>query len=140
MGRIQGGLVAQGIHIDNQERFRGGTMKGHKELIELRMRGKVPKVVYLETGKLPIASGGDATVWLDQGDMIDRLDLRFLGGLEVTVEGDDQAIVKAAEQAAIKAGAKRVEALVYAPRVTQEQTYFHAISHTDTQGGYSWHA
>jgi hypothetical protein len=95
-------------------------MRGHDLLIKLRLKGFRPALVELtvdrpmpawywrewhtEVPHVPV----QARILIDQNDSPELLDLRFVVGMSVKVEGDNPARVARAYDAALKAGAKRV--------------------------------
>lgn len=98
-------------------------MKGHEPIIAMRQRGRVPAAVRLHLcADLPASLWRDwptftttAQVHIADADNLRRLDLRFVVGLLVWVDGDDAARVVAVEAAVKAAGAARVLAAVFGP-------------------------
>ena len=89
-------------------------MRGHEDLIRVRQKGLKPAgLVFVDDyDVLP-----DVLRWLENesapnvstdGDLISSLDLRFLIGLKVSVDGRDPMRVKALAAACRKAGAEYV--------------------------------
>lgn len=75
-------------------------MRGHKELIELRMQGIKPGLVdVFDVGDAPdgmftapeaqLEWGHVPEIWIARSDVIERLDWRFLVGLVVRCHCDD---------------------------------------------------
>lgn len=95
-------------------------MRGHDALIELRMRGRAKSVcigtdresAYLDAN-WPALGLPDAFVSIDPSDRLIDLDLRFLVGLPVHIDGCDEKRVEAVFEAAKAAGACRVVASVF---------------------------
>ena len=94
-------------------------MIGEQGVIRIRKAGKRPKAVWLWVGinrdKWAAEWVNFSDLWahpdvcIDPKDKIDLLDLRFLVGLQVHIDGDDTTErVLAAHLAALKAGAKDV--------------------------------
>jgi hypothetical protein len=95
-------------------------MRGHELLLNLRLKGFKPALVELtvdrpmpawywrewhtETPHIPV----QARILIDPSDTVELLDLRFVVGLSVKVDGDDQARVDRTFDAAVRAGATRV--------------------------------
>lgn len=92
-------------------------MIGHMPLIEIRKAGKAPKAVWIWVGmdgKKWAASWADfedtlahPKVCIEDKDRIDQLDLRFLVGMQVHIDGNDDRVLEA-HLASLKAGAKDV--------------------------------
>lgn len=100
-------------------------MRGHEPLIAMRLKHKRPAWVSVAVCK----DSWLARHWHEEGmsgphvliepsDSIDRMDLRFLVGLHVDIDGDvaDEARVKAVFEACLRAGASRVIAGIHRPR------------------------
>ena len=102
-------------------------MRGHDQLIAMRMRGRVPRYgVCIATDPQDIgwpaawqtlcmlwgAHPDTAELYIDPTEPIRRLDLRPLVGLSVQVRGCDPARVREVFDAAQHAGAKRVIGVV----------------------------
>ncbi len=93
-------------------------MLGHEYLINMRKRGYKPRSVWVEC--LPMGSfakslispqiKNDMDIHLDARDIscASRLDLRFLMGLNVYVNGPDDETTQAVADACLKAGAVKV--------------------------------
>jgi len=88
-------------------------MKGHEKIINLRMQGKVPELVYLDDFESALAD------WEDMGtnpvvtltnDVPEALDLRFLVGLRVSVTSRSEDRAKRLFNACKAAKAKWVGA------------------------------
>ena len=92
-------------------------MRGHEKLIELRRQGLRPSgLVHLHDYPVrPVfldwATGGGAPAICTHGDSIDLLDLRFVVGLQVNVDGENAGRVKALAGACKRAGAEVVFAV-----------------------------
>jgi hypothetical protein len=93
-------------------------MRFHAPLIALRQRGKRPESVFLlvdctdaEDGCWPERDSGHARIAIDATDDPKRLDLRFLVGSTVHVQGFDERRIEAAFRAAVTAGAAQVAAV-----------------------------
>lgn len=117
-------------------------MKGHEPLIEMRNRGSIPSIVYVETGARPGFLPVDwravcpqfAHVWIADDEPVRRLDLRFLVALFVQVSGSDAARVEAIAEAAKAAGASRVLSVVVSP----PGPFQALLSAHDTAGIMTW--
>lgn len=91
-------------------------MRGHLPLLEMRRRGAVPEIVFVDTepGRMrqwaewPALHPDLATIEVEPGDPLNRLDLRCVVGLRVSVSGNDEARVRAVVEACIAAQANRV--------------------------------
>ena len=92
-------------------------MTGHMPLIEIRKAGMRPKAVWIWVGMdepkwdAQWADFEDtvahAKVHIEDKDDIKRLDLRFLVGMQVHIDGNDDRVLDA-HVASLKAGAKDV--------------------------------
>lgn len=100
-------------------------MKGHQQLIDMRLRGRLPLSLYIGvdevwprwftsdwTTETCHGSGVHAHVLVEPEDLIDRLDLRFVVGMTVQVSGDEDARVKAVGMRCLEEGASRVVTFV----------------------------
>lgn len=91
-------------------------MRGQEKIIAMRLSGKAPNMVFLNdypTHREELdwfENGLAATVQTSPQDAPERLDLRFLVGLKVSVSSDDENRAKAIFEACKKAGAKTVAA------------------------------
>jgi hypothetical protein len=93
-------------------------MRGHQDLIAMRLAGKVPQLVNLHMGTDPAQQWRDwptANPWasiahieIRDSEPAARADLRCLVGLPVHVHGADEARVLSGCQAALDAGAAGV--------------------------------
>lgn len=125
-------------------------MRGHQQLIQMRLGGVVPAYgVEVETG--PTSSGWPeqwaalhakhgvhspkAYVHISPVDRLERIDLRWVVGIEARVEGTDAARVEAVMEALTGAGASRVIGIVFMPRPGGETE---AVEIIDSKGVASW--
>jgi len=81
-------------------------MTGHEPILEMRRRGKAPVTVWLTDE--PEAPRTGTTVYIAPHERPELLDLRFLVGLTVLVDGDTDARVDSLVAACVQARAKRV--------------------------------
>jgi hypothetical protein len=96
-------------------------MRGHEQIIALRLRRKAPKTVQIWCGTDALqgwrdwhTSTGHAEVEIQDGDALSGLDLRFTVGMLVMVNGTDPFRVAAVHAGCLAAGAQRVvSAAVY---------------------------
>lgn len=117
-------------------------MRGHEGLIEMRRRGVVPAIVFLnteadsfgETRDWHIHNPATATVLIESKDRPETLDLRFLVGLLVKVDGSDQRLVERVTKACIAAKAARVIASV--TTFADDRCVINGM--TDTEGVFAW--
>lgn len=107
-------------------------MRGQHELIEMRMEGKAPLRVYVETHDVPMSAEGDVMLWIAADENVERLDLRCVAGLFAIVQGDDDDRVQAVAAAVKRASAKRVMTDTWAGQ------FFESVRVTDTLGDYEW--
>lgn len=124
-------------------------MRGHENLIALRMRGAKPangvristddqdadwprqhRALYAKLGVVP----GTAELHIGQAEDLGLLDLRPLVGLTVTVDGMLARRVRMVCRAALAAGAKRVLGNVYIPRKEGAEV----IEIMDSEGVMTW--
>lgn len=84
----------------------------------MRRRGRRPESVFLlvdcaddEDGAWHARDPGHARIAIDPADAPHRLDMRFVVGCTVHVQGFDEARVKAVYEAAVNAGARVVAAV-----------------------------
>ena len=125
-------------------------MRGHHQLIAMRLKGVVPTYgVEVETdhtcsdwpeqwAQLHVRHGihsPKAYVHIDPHDRLERLDLRWVVGLEVRVEGTVATRVEAVMDALSRAGATRAIGIVFMPRPGGETE---AIEIIDSKGVASW--
>ena len=100
-------------------------MRGHENIISMRMRGQTPKIVFLNDYPCKtdwFEHSENATVCTDNNP-ISSLDLRFLVGLTVSISAPTEARAKALFAKAKWFGAKTVAACHVQPDKHQfEQT------------------
>lgn len=108
-------------------------MNGMQELIDMRLNGRVPRLLYvdLDVGRIP--SEGYLQIGADEA--LSSLDLRAVQGLAVSVSGIDGKRVKAVAKACEDAGARRVLGNVC---VELPENQFEVIEVTDTEGLFTW--
>lgn len=97
-------------------------MRGHEALVAMRRRGMRPVSADISDGMDRLGCWRDWQHWtgvahveVQPGDSINRLDLRCMVGLIVSVAGTDPVRVRALHDACVAAGARAVMAAVYAP-------------------------
>lgn len=90
-------------------------MIGHQPLIDMRRRGAVPAMgVEFDFGPVGIAKDwhraglSTAYITLTDTDRVERLDLRFVVGMDCWVSGEVDALVWELADALKQAGAKKV--------------------------------
>lgn len=90
-------------------------MRGHEQIIAMRMQRKAPKTVHIWCGTDALkgwsnwhTSTGHAEVEIADTDTLSSLDLRFTVGMLVMVNGTDPFRVAAVHAGCLAAGAKRV--------------------------------
>jgi hypothetical protein len=113
-------------------------MRHHEPLVNMRMAGFKPALIQLETGPFvpdwkwwPEFHIERAIVEIEGSDAIERLDLRFVLGCEVYVDGVDQRRVRLAFAAAQDHGAARVIGTCSGP---------HSLEFIlDSEGVVTWH-
>lgn len=83
-------------------------MKGHEEIIKLRLLGKKPEWVFINDFPCQtdwMLHNDHATVCVD-GEPIKTLDLRFVVGLKVSIAGSTEERAKALFDLCLKNGAR----------------------------------
>lgn len=117
-------------------------MRGHEQLIELRMRGKAMAVsigtdrdqtLYLPS-HWPALGTSHAFIAIQPDERLIDLDLRFLVGLRVHVDGCDADRVDEVYEAAKAAGATRVLATIFRNNNGEHQT----VRMLDSEGVMLW--
>ena len=89
-------------------------MKGHEAVIKTRMGGKAPASVYINAdGYSAVKTDPEPfekhpTVVIFPHERMSELDLRFLVGMLVVIDGFDHKRVDSIRDACIRAGARRV--------------------------------
>ena len=90
-------------------------MRGHTQIIALRMQRKAPKTVHIWCGTDALkgwsdwhTTTGHAEVEIQDSDALSSLDLRFTVGMLVMLNGTDPFRVAAVHAGCLAAGARRV--------------------------------
>lgn len=90
-------------------------MRGHEQIIALRMQRRAPKSVHIWCGTDALngwrdwhTSTGHAEVEIQDAEALSGLDLRFTVGMLVMVNGADPFRVAAVHAGCLAAGARRV--------------------------------
>lgn len=86
-------------------------MRGHERLIEYRLKGKAPRLVFVNDYPCKTdwhENPGDAVTICTHGDPIETLDLRFLVGLRVSISTPSEKRAKTLFERVKKAGASAV--------------------------------
>jgi hypothetical protein len=117
-------------------------MRGHEALIEMRLKGRA-KAVCIGTDKesaylsanWPSLGLQHAFVNIEPADRLVDLDLRFLVGLAVHIDGCDEKRVVSVFEAAKAAGAVRVFASVFNRTATGE---FQTVRMLDSEELMTW--
>lgn len=117
-------------------------MRGHEPLIAMRRQGMVPAIVFVSCDPDRLGQAGDwsartpemAAVVIEPADRPETLDLRFLVGLLVKVDGLDAGRVERVTAACIAAKAGRV----IASTVVQGKFSARITGITDTEGTLQW--
>lgn len=113
-------------------------MRGQDAILAARRAGSKPESIQLLTQPyprgLPSWSVPADWVFIEPGDAVRGLDLRFVVGCMVLVDGDDDSRVRSVIDAAKKAGATRVIGHVVAARGES----FDLIEIIDTDGVMTW--
>lgn len=115
-------------------------MIGHEQIVAMRRRGHAPVAVmvaveqddYLQMSRhWPDSTSGIAWVWVQPSDRPQRLDLRFLVGLNVQVCGLEDERVAEVAAAARQAGADRVLSFEHRKQGRGEHARFECVRVTD---------
>lgn len=99
-------------------------MRGHTQILKMRLQRKRPSIVFMDDLNNPIAKDwhdpgagygqkwepDHATVQIEAKDCIERLDLRFLAGCCVSITGTTEQRAKAMFEACKRAGTATVAA------------------------------
>lgn len=116
-------------------------MRHHEPLITMRLRGSRPSDIHLETACWvpnwefwPEWHPEQAYVHIEPEDHVERLDLRFLVGCNVHINGEDARLTRALFEVARDHGASRVIASCAHP---VGDTFQHDFI-LDTQGELTW--
>lgn len=111
-------------------------MRGAVELVNARLRGFSPAVVFvdLDIPPIPELHRSDEQVQIEAGDRLSSLDLRCVYGLLVCVSGENAEKARAIASACMEAGALRVITTLH--RVLKGR--HEAIEVTDTLGVLEW--
>ncbi len=86
-------------------------MKGHEDLIQMRIQGMKPQVVFINDYPCHTdwyKNREHCTIQVDQTDAPETLDLRFLVGMVVSVSADDKSRAQRLFEACKKAHAKQI--------------------------------
>jgi hypothetical protein len=114
-------------------------MRGHEPLVAMRLRGRKPEACWIvESDGLGItrdwqqwdASEASPHVLIEPGDQLQRLDLRFVVGLDVFLDFDDFDRMAAVCEACKLAGAARVVGMTTAGKFPDAD----ALRMVDTHG------
>lgn len=106
-------------------------MRGQDALIAMRLRGRAPKAVAVETEltgahnlakNWPSLGTGFAHIAIDPAESLVGMDFRCMVGLRVHIDGGDEKRVEAVFNAIKAAGAGRVLASVFKPRGQEFET------------------
>lgn len=104
-------------------------MTGQDQILVLRRGGRAPVTVWLTDERGAPLDG--STVYVAPDDVPELLDLRFLVGLTVLVDGDTDARVDRLTRACVAAKARRVVGNTFrGDRI---------VRITDTDGALTWH-
>jgi hypothetical protein len=122
-------------------------MRGHDDVIRMRRAGEAPSMVRIETdegfnrfgfGAHPPHGTDQPQIFIGPTEAAHRLDLRFVVGLFVQVNGCNGERVAAVAQACINANADRVLGVTHREQGQGEFRHFPVISVTDTKGVMAW--
>lgn len=118
-------------------------MHGQQKLVELRLRGHAPSMVWIDMDPHNIIDQAKdwfdfekstAHVQFDVGDKVSRLDLRFVRGLSCFVEGPTKTGVHELRDKCIELGATRVIASVMERHGSGDFVSYQCTDMTDTKG------
>ena len=121
-------------------------MLGHQPLIAMRCRGLKPALATIETESAlyparwartwPDELPDDAQILVERQDSVRLLDLRFLVGMQVSLQGFDRHRVVSLFNACVAAGAERVIGHVVRPAPRRET--FDLLEIIDSEGLMTW--
>lgn len=122
-------------------------MRGHEDIVRIRRNGDAPSIVHIDTDEGFDRFGAGAhwphspdhpQVHVGPSEATHRLDLRFVVGLMVQVNGCDPERVEAVTEACIEAKASRVIGITHRREGKGEFERFPVVKVTDTQGDMAW--
>jgi len=110
-------------------------MKGHENLIKMRLAGKKPNAIWVYLRAYPkwdfnweVFSPDKPEVFIAPEDNIRLLDLRFAVGLTVHIIGNDEVRTRDVLSALVAANAKRVIAVLGDEVIDTGASYAHFIA------------
>jgi len=110
-------------------------MKGHENLIKMRLAGKKPNAIWVYLRAYPnwifnweFACPDKPEVFISPEDNIRLLDLRFAVGLTVHIIGNDEVRTRAVLSALVAANAKRVIAVLGDEVIDTGARHAHSIA------------
>lgn len=110
-------------------------MKGHENLIKMRLAGKKPSAIWVYLRDYPnwdfnweFACPDKPEVFISPKDNLRLLDLRFAVGLTVHIIGNDESRTRAVLNALQAANAKRVIAVLGAEIIDTGARHAHPIA------------
>lgn len=118
-------------------------MHGQEKLVEMRLKGVVPDWVWFDMDTTNVIDqakdwvdrdNARAQIQLDVGDKVSRLDVRFVRGLPVWIDGMCQADVHELRDKCKAMGASRVIASVMKRYGSGEFVSFKCVDMSDTAG------
>lgn len=110
----------------------GDLMRGATELLNARLQGYRPAMVFVDLDIGPVAEEfrGEDQVQIEDTDRLSGLDLRCVYGLTVNVSGENAGKTRGVAQACLDAGASRV--------ITNISDGRKVIEVADTEGVLTW--
>ena len=116
-------------------------MRGQAPLIAMRLQHRKPTWVSVSTDGGPWLAnhwhewkGLIPHLLIEPDDVLERLDLRCLYGLQIDVDGGNAARVKAVYEACVQAGAIRVLGAIHRPKGEGLEI----VEYLDTAGVLTW--
>jgi hypothetical protein len=110
-------------------------MKGHENLIKMRLAGKKPNAIWVYLRDYPnwqfnweFACPDKPEVFISPKDNLRLLDLRFAVGLTVHIIGNDEARTRDVLSALVAANAKRVIAVLGDEVIDTGASHAHSIA------------
>jgi hypothetical protein len=110
-------------------------MKGHENLIKMRLAGKKPDAIWVYLRDYPnwqfnweFSSPTKPEVFISDADNIRLLDLRFAVGLTVHIIGWDEGRIRSVLNALVAANAKRVIAVLGDEVIDTGARHAHSIA------------
>lgn len=113
-------------------------MRGHEKIIEARITGKTPNMVFVNDYPCPTDwfEHGDYATVCTHGDALSGLDFRFLFNLRVSVSAENEQRAKALFERIKDCGATTVAAChIHSSQHALNQTGWASVYHKEASNG-----